>query len=260
VPYRPRGGKLEPRRDYSADGRHARRVAPVAGWPATGLSPRCWNARGPSSGSLLLALAAVGGIVDALSYVGLGKVFTANMTGNTVLLGVALATGNGTGAARSAVALGGFCLGVAVGLVMTPEKGRWPHAVRVVLWLEAAALAVLLAAWAIRGVTPVRYGLVALAAVAMGAQSAATRDSDVGGVNTTFMTSTLINAISRTILRLRRVPEPGGGPALPAGAWVVYGIAALAGALTSHAWGAVAVIPPLAIVCVVGLIALRESS
>jgi len=39
---------------------------------------------------LLLLLACVAGSVDAVSYVGLGHVFTANMTGNTVLLGLAL--------------------------------------------------------------------------------------------------------------------------------------------------------------------------
>jgi uncharacterized membrane protein YoaK (UPF0700 family) len=231
---------------------------------ACGIGPRVGNSSADVTpqrkGSLLLALAAGGGIVDALSYVSLGKVFTANMTGNTVLLGVAVATGNGTAAARSAVALGGFCLGAAAGLVLTPQVGRWPHAARAVLWLEVTALAILLALWAINGVAPVRYGLIALAGVAMGAQSAAVRHSDVGGVNTTFMTSTLLNAIARTLARLRRIPEPGGGPTLPAAAWIVYGLAALAGALIAHAWGAVAVIPPLAIVCAVGLIARSESS
>ena len=41
--------------------------------------------------SLLLTLAFAAGYVDALGYLGLGGVFTANMTGNTVLLGILLA-------------------------------------------------------------------------------------------------------------------------------------------------------------------------
>ncbi|MGH2890635.1 MAG: DUF1275 family protein, partial [Solirubrobacteraceae bacterium] len=56
--------------------------------------------------SILLALALVGGLVDAASYLGLGQVFTANMTGNTVLLAVDVVRGNGADAARSGVALG----------------------------------------------------------------------------------------------------------------------------------------------------------
>jgi uncharacterized membrane protein YoaK (UPF0700 family) len=203
---------------------------------------------------LLLALAVGAGMVDALSYLGLGKVFTANMTGNTVLLGVAVATGNGADAARSGVALGGFCLGVAAGTALTRPGRPWPHTAEPALWLEVAALALLLILWAVAGVASVRYVLVAAAGVAMGSQSAAVRASDVRGVNTTFMTSTLMNAIARTILRLRGVPEADEGPSLPAATWVVYAIAALAGAFIEHAWGAVVVVVPLAIVCVVALV------
>jgi uncharacterized membrane protein YoaK (UPF0700 family) len=41
--------------------------------------------------ALLLALTAVTGFVDAVSYLALGHVFTANMTGNVVFLGFAMA-------------------------------------------------------------------------------------------------------------------------------------------------------------------------
>jgi uncharacterized membrane protein YoaK (UPF0700 family) len=196
-------------------------------------------------------------MVDAVSVLGLGKVFTANMTGNTVLLGVAVATGNGADAARAGVALGGFCVGVAAGAALTRPGRPWPHAVVLALWLEAASLALLLVLWAVAGVASTRYVLVAAAGVAMGSQSAAVRASDVRGVNTTFMTSTLMNAIARTVLRLRRLPESDEGASLPASAWVVYGVAALAGALIEHAWGAVAVTVPLAIVCAIALVAGR---
>jgi len=206
---------------------------------------------------LLLALAVGAGVVDALSYLGLGKVFTANMTGNTVLLGVAVATGNGADAARSGVALGSFCVGVAAGVALTRTRRPWPRAVAPALWLEAAALSLLLVLWAAAGVASTRFVLVAAAGVAMGSQSAAVRGSDVRGVNTTFMTSTLMNAIARTVLRIRGIPESDEGPSLPAAAWVVYGVAALAGALIEHAWGAVVVAVPLAIVCAIALVASR---
>jgi uncharacterized membrane protein YoaK (UPF0700 family) len=223
-------------------------VASRTAWP--------WR---PGHGALLLALAAGAGIVDALSYLGLGRVFTANMTGNTVLLGVAAATGHVADAARAGVALGGFCLGVAAGVAFTRHGRPWPQAARHMLWLEAAALALLLALWALVGVAPARYVLIAAAGVAMGAQSAAVRACDVRGVNTTFMTSTLMNGIARVILRLRGISESGEGPSLPAAAWFVYGVAALAGALIEHAWGAVAVVPPLAIVGAIALVASRTA-
>ena len=53
--------------------------------------------------------------MDALSYLALGRVFTANMTGNTVLLGVALVQGEADAAGRAGLALGGFLAGGAIG-------------------------------------------------------------------------------------------------------------------------------------------------
>ena len=64
---------------------------------------------------LLLLLTCAAGAVDAISYLGLGHVFTAMMTGNTVLLGLAVGQGHLGAAVRSVVALIGFSLGVIVG-------------------------------------------------------------------------------------------------------------------------------------------------
>ncbi|HMC05510.1 MAG TPA: YoaK family protein, partial [Actinomycetota bacterium] len=73
-------------------------------------------------GALVLGLTLVAGCTDAISYLGLGRVFTANMTGNTVLLGVAVAQRDAGAAARSAAALGGFVLGaIVVGLAPEPR-------------------------------------------------------------------------------------------------------------------------------------------
>src|ERR1700687_3239708 len=66
-----------------------------------GLRPRVRDA-------LLLTLTAATGSVDAVSYLGLGRVFTANMTGNLVLLGIAIGQGQLPEALRSVVALVGF--------------------------------------------------------------------------------------------------------------------------------------------------------
>jgi uncharacterized membrane protein YoaK (UPF0700 family) len=204
-----------------------------------------------------LALAA--GFVDAASFLGLGRVFTANMTGNTVLLTIALARGSGDAAARSLAALGGFCGGAALGVAMTATKGPWPAIAARPLVLEGAALIALLAVWAAIGVDAVGDLLIVTAGIAMGAQSAAVRASDVRGVNTTYMTGTLVNAIAGLLDRVRSRSETTERSTLSGAAWVTYGVGALGGAFAEPAWHAAAIAVPLAIVCVVGGMALRQS-
>jgi len=210
------------------------------------LTERAW------SDAWLLGLALAGGVLDATSYIGLGKVFTANMTGNTVLLVVALARGSGADAARSAVALGGFSLGAAVGVMVIGAAPRpWPSRAEGALGLELVALAALLILWVVAGVPPLRYALIAIAGAAMGLQSAAVRASDIRGVNTTYMTSTLLNAIARLVDGVRRIPVEREGPSLPGAAWVTYGLGALAAAFAVPSWQAGIVAVPLVVVAIV---------
>src|SRR5207237_9721773 len=73
----------------------------------------------------LLGLTAVTGVVDAVSFLGLGHIFTANMTGNVVFLGFALGGGTGVSVARSLTALSAFaCGGVCGGGVNTGACSR----------------------------------------------------------------------------------------------------------------------------------------
>jgi uncharacterized membrane protein YoaK (UPF0700 family) len=64
---------------------------------------------------ILLGMTATTGIVDAVSLLALGHVFTANMTGNVVFLGFALAGAQGFSIPRSSMALIAFLLGAAAG-------------------------------------------------------------------------------------------------------------------------------------------------
>jgi hypothetical protein len=64
---------------------------------------------------LLLAMTIVTGVVDAVSILRLGHVFVANMTGNVVFLGFALAGGPGFSVSASLVALAAFLCGAAIG-------------------------------------------------------------------------------------------------------------------------------------------------
>src|SRR5260370_21189051 len=63
----------------------------------------------------LLVLTFSTGLIDAVSYLGLGRVFTANMTGNIVLLGFGIAGSGGLPVVAPLVSLGAFLAGAATG-------------------------------------------------------------------------------------------------------------------------------------------------
>jgi uncharacterized membrane protein YoaK (UPF0700 family) len=149
---------------------------------------------------LLLVLTAAAGWADAISYVGLGHVFTANMTGNLVLLGLAVGHVEAGGAERSALAFAGFVAGGLLGSTLTRDAGEdpWPWRVTLALGVEAAVLIAFSALWW-AGAGRSHAGLdalIGLCAVGMGAQSAAVRRLAVAGVATTYVTGTLTNLIA----------------------------------------------------------------
>src|SRR5262250_561582 len=95
----------------------------------------------------LLVLTAVSGTVDAVSFLALGHIFTANMTGNVVFLAFAAAGAPGISVARSITSLVAFLSGAALGGyfgrgVAGPLRRRW-------LRLSATCEAALLVAAAI---------------------------------------------------------------------------------------------------------------
>ncbi len=74
----------------------------------------------------LLVLTFTTGLVDAVSYLGLGRVFAANMTGNVVLLGFGIAGAAGLPVIAPIVSLAAFLLGAAVGGVLDNTDRRAP--------------------------------------------------------------------------------------------------------------------------------------
>lgn len=178
---------------------------------------------------LLLALAFAAGYIDALSYLGLGRVFTANMTGNTVLLAIALAQLDGDAIARSSLALAAFLAGAAAGAWIVERDhsdNLWPRAVTRALRLEALLLLALAAVWYLAHdpvATPTTTrALIVLSALAMGVQSAAVRRLEITGIATTYLTGTLTNLAALLMGRSRRKSKPRGHGALLATVWTVY--------------------------------------
>jgi uncharacterized membrane protein YoaK (UPF0700 family) len=139
---------------------------------------------------LLLLLTVVTGFVDAVSILRLGHVFVANMTGNVVFLGFALAGSSGFSISASLVALAAFLAGAAAwGRV--PVAGR-----RAALALTVALEAVLVAAATIVSVAArgsgQQYAMTILLALAMGAQNVTVRKLAVANLTTTVLTMTLV--------------------------------------------------------------------
>lgn len=144
---------------------------------------------------LLLSMTLVTGLVNAFSYLLLGHVFVANMTGNVVLLGFALAGAPGFSVTASLAALLAFAAGALLGGRLAARygghRGRL-HSSAGALQAVFLAAAVILAA--VSG-TPVvagyRYALIAALGIAMGIQNAAARKLAVPDLTTTVLTLTI---------------------------------------------------------------------
>lgn len=198
--------------------------------------------------ALLLALTAAAGWADALSYLALGRVFTANMTGNLVLLGLAVGNVQPGGVQRSAVALVAFALGALLGSWVTRDAaGAWPARVTAALGVEAAALAAFAVLWwAHAPLAP----LIALSALGMGIQSAAVRRLAVAGVATTFVTGT-VTTLMAGLAALR----PAGSSALQAAVLAALLAGATAGAAVWSHWPGAAAAGPTALLAAVTIAA-----
>lgn len=135
--------------------------------------------------TILLAMTSVTGIVDAVSYLALGRVFTANMTGNVVLLGFAFARVGGLSALRSLAALVFFFAGAIYGGNLPLSRAHRALYVEVALLL-LASLATLLPDPAVSV-----YCVIVLTAVAMGYRNAVVRKLAVPDLTTTVLTLTI---------------------------------------------------------------------
>jgi uncharacterized membrane protein YoaK (UPF0700 family) len=143
----------------------------------------------------LLVLTFTTGLIDAVSYLALGRVFTANMTGNVVLLGFGIAGSGGLPVIAPIISLAGFVLGsVAGGAIVKRTSDRHPALVARALGIEAsliAVAAVLTAATTIRPGNAAADVVVVLLAGAMGVRNAAVRRIGVPDMTTTVLTMTL---------------------------------------------------------------------
>jgi uncharacterized membrane protein YoaK (UPF0700 family) len=139
---------------------------------------------------ILLAMTAVTGIVDAVSFLALGRVFTANMTGNVMLLGFALGRTPGLSTERSFLALAFFLIGAVLGGRIDLAYAWRGLFLEAGLLGAASLLAIGLEISEYRGMLQVS-AVIAVSAVAMGIRNAIVRKLAVPDLTTTVLTLTL---------------------------------------------------------------------
>jgi uncharacterized membrane protein YoaK (UPF0700 family) len=146
---------------------------------------------------LLLVMTFSSGSVDAVSYLGLGRIFTANMTGNIVFLALAVGQRNLPTAINSAFALFGFSAGaIFAGRVLGRAKpdSLWPARITALLYGHFACMAAFAVGWVFEAGYPTGgalFLLIGLSAFGMGLQNAAARHLAVPGLSTTVVTMAL---------------------------------------------------------------------
>ena len=181
---------------------------------------------------LMLVLTFTTGINDAVGYLGLDKVFTGNMTGNVVILGMALIGGSGLPVLGPALALAGFMIGAALGgRVLRSQQRRWTVGTTVLFASVAVIMAALATALFIVGQHPdttVMITVTTVAATAMGMQAAAARVVAVKDVTTVVVTSTITGLAADSIFGSGK----GSGTGRRIAAVVALVIGAAVGALT----------------------------
>jgi uncharacterized membrane protein YoaK (UPF0700 family) len=146
----------------------------------------------------LLGMTVVTGLVDAVSFLSLGHVFTANMTGNVVFLAFAIARVSGLSIARSLTALLAFLAGAVLGgRIMTRANAdsQIRFAAQSFLLEVAFLFAASLCAIGYRAEMLEHsfrpFALIALTALAMGTRTAAVRKLAIPDLTTTVLTLTI---------------------------------------------------------------------
>ena len=149
---------------------------------------------------LLVALTFAAGAVDAVVFLRL-DVFTAVMTGNIVLLGLAIGQGAFRNALRSLIALLAYSVGVVAGARIVDTiaiESHWSPKVTRALVTEWVLQVGFFVGWLLSGANPDGVGaatLIAVSGVSMGIQAAAVR-ALAPGMSTTYVTGTLTGLLS----------------------------------------------------------------
>jgi uncharacterized membrane protein YoaK (UPF0700 family) len=183
----------------------------------------------PVTSRLALAVVALAGFTDGVSYLQFQHVYVSFMSGNTTALGVAAARGHGSELRLLVLVVALFVAGVVLGSWLRRAGSRRPAT------LVLAVVAVLLAAAAAAG--PLALGLLVLA---MGILNEAVHQAGRTVLSLIYVTGTLVKIGTGLADRLRGQPWPrgwgrqlldwlclAGGASAGALAWQALGLRAL---------------------------------
>jgi uncharacterized membrane protein YoaK (UPF0700 family) len=212
---------------------------------------------------LAYVLAAIAGIVDVAGYIALGGIFTAHVSGDTVMAAVALAHGSWVPALQQVapvplIVVGYLIGGTIVKLATTKKLPYW-------FSIGAAGEALFLAIFALAhhrfagnslSYVPQRWtliGLMACLSFAMGVQNSLLRSVESAGVRTTFVTGMIVSFAHELLdwifARFTR-PNPnerGDKAGLYAGIWASFAVGGCVGGYLQVIHGAtIFLIPSLA--------------
>jgi uncharacterized membrane protein YoaK (UPF0700 family) len=179
-----------------------------------------WQEMGTSSDNMVwqaCLLAIVAGYADAVGFLSFNA-FAGAMTGNTVLLGIALATDKLAQAAQSAGIIAAFLMGVAASALL-----RRHVSLAAILVIEMAAIVV-----AALVTPPVAAPVLAFA---MGLQNAAMTHFAGLSLNTVFLTGNLQKLVETLLSRDGRATSEGVAVALLSRLWLAYLSGVVLGAL-----------------------------
>lgn len=218
-----------------------------------------------------MGLAAASGSADGWSFFGLAHAFVANMTGNTVLLGISIFHLQGD-MLHPLIALCSYLVGTVLGTLVTRrvQPGAiWAKAVSWTLFLEALLLITAEVGWiaaAHAPAPPLDAFLLAIVALAIGLQSGAMVQLRIPGVVTTYITGTWTTLANGRTLLGARAPRVERQKtrfeerfALQAGILGVYFLSAvITGWLFLHLPSLVGALPAAAVLLVAAYGALRN--
>ena len=172
------------------------------------------------------ALAALAGAVDAIAVLSLGDVFVSFMSGNTTLLGNAVAHGQGGAALQLAAVVVAFLGGVVAGELVAVRVAAHRRSQAVLLLVASGLALASLGTW----LALPHLAIALCLAGCMGVQNAAVRRAGGMDVALTYVTGTLVR-LGRTIAAavLGRGAWEAASPV--AGLWLSFAVGAAAGGL-----------------------------
>ena len=207
----------------------------------------------PGLGDVGLALMAVAaGSTDAMAFLKLGMVFTSAMTGNTVLMCIAIGQGRLAAALLSFAAFASFVVGAMLAAALSGRRpARTGASLTPLFVLEIACLAGFVALWfaSDRSKEAATYALVALSALAMGVQGVTARHINVPQVNTIVFTTTILTVVVSVTNALLRSPGLPFDTKRQIGVLLIYALgAALAGLSIARDDGVYLWLPLIAVI------------